>query len=108
MTDAKMVSMKMGKAEAKHTAEPMAMEPPKYPYGLELTLNEEALAKLGIKELPAAETEGHVMAKCYVSRVASQDAAGGKANRSLSLQITDLAFEYDHPKKSADEMLYGG
>ena len=92
----KLVSMKMTKADREKRKETCISESPDmpvYPWGLSITLDEEALAKLGIKELPKTETPLVLVANVDVTAVSSNDTIGGGERRSVSLQITDLALE---------------
>jgi hypothetical protein len=101
-----MVSMKLSAKEAKAEVSPSAMKAPEYPWGLRLRLDEEALKKLGIKDLPAVESTGEIYAKCYVSSASSSDSEGGGQHRSLELQITDLSLTPDK-KTNAAKKIYG-
>lgn len=100
-----MVNMKMSSPEAQEylMAEPEKRE---YPYGLTLQLEEESLAKLGIKDLPAPGTIMTFTAKAVVERVL-QSADDKKAERCLSLQITDMAVD-GASKPDAAAVMYGG
>jgi hypothetical protein len=64
-------------------------EGPRYPYGLELSLNEESLKVLGIKDLPKMGAEMTLKAKVCVCATHESDTIYGK-NRNMSLQITDM------------------
>jgi len=103
-----LVSMKMSPAEAKKSYEPTMMtDKPEYPYGLCIHLNEESIAKLGLKSLPDAGETLLLMAKVQVSSVSMRDTQEGQ-DRCLDLQITELALAEDKTQKSAEETLYGG
>lgn len=106
----KMVDMKMGKADKKNTM-PLAIEDggPDYPWGLQINLDDAALTKLGIKELPDAESAAHIMAVGKVTRVSSTS-EGGKMRRSMEIQIMKLNVEctdMDDSKKSKDQVMAG-
>ena len=62
---------------------------PKYPYGLNLCLGDEALAKLGMGLMPVG-TEIMVMAKAVVTGVSARERQGGEKHQDLELQITDM------------------
>lgn len=63
----------------------------KYSYGLQLRLEDEELAKLGIESLPDVGTKVEVAAKGSVRSVSSnQYEDGEKKRRSVEIQITDL------------------
>lgn len=106
---AKLVSMKMSAAEQKKNMEPAIAEKdrPRYPWGLTLNLETEALKKLGIgKELPAIGESYLLIAKVDVISAASNESEGG-SRRSLGLQITEMCFEDpDTNKDSAASTLY--
>lgn len=104
----KMADMKMGKADKK------AMMPtaigsssgPDYPWGLQINLDDAALKKLGIKELPDAESPAHIMATGKVTRVSSTS-ENGETRRSMEIQIMKLNVEctdMDDSKKSKDQV----
>jgi hypothetical protein len=64
-----------------------------YPYGLRICLDEECLAKLGVEKLPELGAEMMITAKVRVTRKSeSEDMAEGEVERSLDLQITDMAL----------------
>ena len=89
-------------------AETVCCEPPAYPWGLELTLDNECLEKLKLDPLPEAGEQLLLLAKVRVSRTSSTDTEGGGKNRSVSLQITDCALEDAGERKSAEDTLYQG
>lgn len=119
MPDMKLVNMKMPKREtgksAMTEASPADVDRPVYPWGLQLTLDEDALEKLGIKELPAVDKPLMLVARVDVTGVNSNEhkSAGDKTthkHRSVSLQITDLALgaDEDEKKPAAQDVLYKG
>jgi hypothetical protein len=63
---------------------------PRYPYGLELSLDEETLAKLGITAPPAVGTTMMITAKIVVTRASSYQTQGKDPESSSAWQITDL------------------
>lgn len=77
-----------------------------YPWGLTLSLDDEALEKLGMEALPKADAKMFVYAKATVTRVESTDSAPGGKRRSVSLQITDLLLEPTKAKRPAADVLY--
>jgi hypothetical protein len=105
-----LVSMKVDKAARdKRYSEPsIATDAPEYPYGLSLTLDEEALDKLGIDTLPATETHVMVYAKAMVTSVSVNESTGSGKRKSVSLQITDLCLEAPGSSKKTDaEAIFG-
>lgn len=95
----KPVDMKLPKDKRKEMAAPVATgsasEGPKYPWGLQLRLENESLDKLGIKELPEVGKECKVMGVAKVVSVEKRDQEGGKTSRHVELQITKLALEHE-------------
>lgn len=87
----KMVDMKMSKREKKRRFSSPVANGPDYPWGLSLSLDSAALAKLGIEELPEAGEEWVIHATGKVTRV-SESANEKKTERSVEVQITRLAL----------------
>jgi hypothetical protein len=104
----KLVSMKLdAKAREEKYAETVAVDRPAYPWGLSLTLDEDALEKLDVGELPEVGKTMLVLARVDVTSVSSHESEHGK-NRSVSLQITEMCLEADPGKGGAADKLYGG
>jgi Major coat protein-like len=103
----KLTSMKISKAEreARYSTLAAPQDAPSYPYGLELRLDDEALGKLDLTELPEVETTVMVWAKCTVTAVSATQSEGSEMRRSLTLQVTDLAIE--EASTPAAEKMYG-
>lgn len=105
----KLTSMKVDRAtKAPEPCCSVAAERPAYPWGLEVTLDNESLDKLKLDPLPEAGETLMLLAKVRVSRVSSNDTADGEKSRSVGLQITDLALEDAGEHKDAAKMLYEG
>jgi hypothetical protein len=104
----KLTNMKIQPAEAYPTSP--APEGPRYPYGLEITLEEEAIAKLEL-ELPKHGAVLGLTAKVTVTSVAEIESGDPgqkkRTNRTIRLQITDLALG-PAPGKRLEEKLYEG
>ncbi len=67
---------------------------PKYPWGLELTLNDDVLQKLGFKDaMPQVGKIMKIMAVATVTGVRSSQDQDGESESSMSLQITALDVE---------------
>lgn len=102
-----LVSMKRDKEE-KHdekACDPcVSSDPPDYPYGARLYLEEDQLEKLGLKELPPAGTVLRLEGLGGVIGV-REEQRDGKISRSLEIQITDLGLEAG-PEKSLSEKLF--
>lgn len=106
---AKLVSMKLDKAAQKKMMEPSLAEGdrPLYPWGLSINLDTDALAKLGIADLPEVGESYMLVAMVDVTNVSSNESEGGK-NRSVGLQITDCCLEGEAKNvKSVSDALYG-
>lgn len=102
-----MKSMKMSAAEAESYGPSTVMtDPPEYPYGLQVTLYDEAIKKLGLSEMPAVGEKMTLLARVEVCRTEQNDSVGGGRHRCLSLQITDMALGPDEAAKSPAEVLY--
>jgi len=107
-----MVSMKLKpKSTEALKAEMPEYQPPAYPYGLCLSLNEESISKLGLDKLPSVGSTVTVMAKATVVRAAiNESLLTGQTStpeRNLELQITDLEVEPEKKKAPIEETLYG-
>lgn len=99
----KMVSMKLSRSE--RTDSPVLSEPAReaYPYGLALSLDEDAIKKLKLGELPAVGEELLLMARVSVRSVSEHESTEG-SHRSLSLQIT--AMSLDAPAAAKHDAMY--
>lgn len=84
----KLVNMKLQKTKAEEMYP--SMEPPAYPWGLCINLEEEQIKKLGLT-LPAVGATVTIEAKAEVTNRGESQTQDG-TRRSLSLQITDLAI----------------
>ncbi len=102
-----MVGMKMSARAKAEMAEPTPTDPPRYPWGLSLTLDEDSLDKLGMSALPEVGETRHLMAAVTVTSCSSNESESGK-HRSVTLQITEMALG-EPPKDSSAhaEKLYG-
>ena len=63
---------------------------PKYPYGLRLDLDDDALEKLGITSLPDVGTKMMITCQVEVCSTGAYQTAGSEKETSLGLQITDM------------------
>lgn len=101
----KMVSLELDK-------KPQACDPcgpcmdQKYPWGLEICLEEDSLKKLGIKELPELKDMVSINAVAEIISVSAHAGQNGEERRTLRLQITDMALSKEQPKKDAAKILY--
>ena len=100
----KLVDMKFTKAEAKAQAEeyskPSPDNEPSYPWGLEIRLEDESLAKLGITTLPEIGAEFHLSVVATVKSASESRMASGRTDRCVCLQITMMGIDLE---ESAEE-----
>ncbi len=94
---------------AQQVGVPTAAEGPKYPWGLQITLSDDSLDKLGVKSLPAAGTEVTIVAKAVVTGTSERQTEGEGTRSSMDLQITDMQLDgLDNDVFGrAAELLYG-
>ena len=86
-----MISMKLDPAKsAPGEAQPLMADAPVYPWGLQLRQEEDQLAQLGIKALPAVGAKVRVVAMAEVTAVSQNQEQGGEVCRCVTLQITDM------------------
>ena len=106
--ETKMTNMKMSAKEAKGMIEgpATANDTPKYPYGLRITLNDEAMKKLGMKEIPSVGSSKKIYAKADVVESSVMETAENGKSMRMELQITDLAFMDEAEGESPEEKLY--
>ena len=106
-----MANLALTKEEAKdqYGIEPSDDTLPKYPYGLSIYLDDDALKKLGITDLPKVGTSMPATITVTVtgtSQRATQSSKDGEQMRTcVDLQITDM--DITMPTKSAADVLYG-
>lgn len=101
-----LLSMELTPAEAKQevACEP---DPPKYPWGLCIDLDQDSLKKLGIDTLPELGTAMSIVARAEVqSASTSQYQGDGEKRMNLSLQITDMAIAPAPAEKDVAGALY--
>ena len=101
-------SMKMDPSQMRDYAMPVqgSGDLPLYPYGLCLNLEDEQIKALGLAAMPEAGQTLMIMARVQVSSVSERSTQGQGKDRSLGLQITDLAVGPDTSKPSATDVLY--
>lgn len=110
-----MKSMKLTASEAKHESMLMCCDSkPTYPYGLQISLNDESLEKLALAELPDVGIQMTLTAKVTVTAVSSNQQQGKdgetmKPNNRVELQITDMDISSGEEagETSITEKLYG-
>ena len=92
----KMVSMKISKKDRDAKMEPptLSTDMPLYPWGLSLSLDDDAMEKLGmdIADMKVGSTMS-LVATVEVTSCSIQETSGQDANQSVGLQITDMCLE---------------
>ena len=101
-----MVNMQQSVEEAQE--ELGTSDAPKYPYGLELRLDEEALAKLGMSAPPAVGTVMTISAKVIVTSASQYQTLEGEPEASSCWQITDMEASTGTATADPATALYGG
>jgi len=101
----KMVNMAMkaekeGKSDSCCCGAPCSCESdkPRYPWGLQLSLENEQLQAMGISAMPKVGETMTLQATVKITRCSEEEREGAEANRSISLQITDLGLETPEAK----------
>jgi len=88
----KLVDMKLDPKERKEEQKSMMVDAPLYPFGTSVDLDNEALSKLGMDELPEVGEEYTLMAKVSVTSVSSNQYGAGEKSRRVCLQITAMGL----------------
>lgn len=109
----KMVTMEMkpeekGKSDSCCCSAPCCCDEgkPRYPWGLQLTLENEQLATLGIPALPKVGATMMITATVKVTSCNENECEGEEPRRSVSLQITDMGMDTDQ-KSSPEKAMKG-
>lgn len=87
-----LTDMKITKKEVKGKSAPccgLDSSSSRYPYGLEIRLDDEVMKKLGI-DLPEVGKEISIVAKATATEASSRDSQDGGKRLSCTLQITKL------------------
>lgn len=104
-----MKSMALSKQERKPQTMKGLTDRPKYPWGLEVRLDQATLAKLG--KHAADFTVGddvRIVAKADVVSVSSEETRGAKKREAVTLQITAMEVDGDDYSKAMGEALKKG
>lgn len=99
-----LVNMKMSKEEAQEYSQPSVDEGPRYPYGLSINLDDDAIEKLGCAELNVGD-EVTIVAKATVTNKSGYQTLVGDSESSMGLQLTDMELGGDGSTK-ATKALY--
>lgn len=92
-TKSKLTDMRLSRADKlEERAESIAADMPDYPYGLSLSLDEDALDKLGIS-LPNVGEVFFVLASARVKSVSESQYSDSNKSQNVSLQIEQLALD---------------
>lgn len=101
-----MKNMKLSETEQKEYAQPSMMSgAPLYPWGLSITLDDESLKKLGLKNLPSLDEVVEFRCKAQVTSIHSRKEGNDEDDSCVQLQITDMEV-IDSGKDTATK-LYG-
>ena len=74
-----------------------------YPYGLQIRLDNETIEKLGIP-LPEVGKEVNIVAKAKITSASERSVEGGEADRSVELQITEMAISKPEREVDTDKL----
>ena len=78
---------------------------PRYPWGLQINLDEDALEKLGINKLPSVGDYFIIQAKACVTSTHESKSENG-SNQSLALQIEEMGLAKNKGKKDLTKLMY--
>lgn len=102
-----MKSLKLDETEQKEYAQPSAMTGmPLYPWGLQISLDDETLKKIGLK-LPALDDVIEIRCKAQVTSIESRKDGDDDSDDCARLQITDMEVVAKDDDSTAKK-LYGG
>lgn len=88
--------------------ESICVEQDKYPYGLKLHLNKEALAKLGVDKLPEVGTTMKITGLVTVTETSLKEYRDETSSKDMELQVTDMELgAATEEKRNTAEELYG-
>lgn len=88
----KQVNMKQEPKKMNTEVASVKMDAPAYPYGLQIRLDKESLEKLGIKKLPEVGKSMKLEATVEVVSIHMNESSLYGDNKSMELQITDMAL----------------
>ena len=93
-------------ARQAETAIAAEVEAPEYPWGLTVTLEEEELKRVGIKDTYEAGEVLELWARVTVKSFTEEDPETQGTQRRLELQMTDMELK-EPGKQGAADKLYG-
>lgn len=89
--DSKPVDLKLTKKESQQVSGPTKVgDGPKYPWGLQLRLDQSSLEKLGVKNLPEVGVLCQVIGVGRVISVSQTEEMDGDKKRNVEIQIEKL------------------
>ena len=106
-----MINLAHSEEEKKDMKDSMAVEAPRYPYGLEIDLDPATVKKLGLSDVPKVGEKFMVLAIAEVSAVRKdRGVQDDSVGFSVSLQVTDMDIKKEEQKEKKDSasVLYGG
>lgn len=106
MAKHRLANLELTKKEAKDKLEPSPSDRPKFPFGLTVHLDEDTVSKLDMKEMPKVGAKMSLIAVVNVESVSESETQGSKKNRSIQLQITDMALVKEEDPRDAVDVLY--
>jgi hypothetical protein len=98
----KMVDLKRSPAKAKESNS-VNYKPSPYGYGTSISLDNDTLKKLGVKELPEIGDEYTITAKGKVTSASTNASESSGKNTSLSIQITHLQLTHEDAAEEKKE-----
>ena len=89
-----LTDMKLTKKESKESSGiPAVDDRPRFPFGLEIRLDDDSLKKLGFDSLPAVGEEFIVIGVGPVTSVSENQRQGSEVNRHLEIQLQRIEIE---------------
>lgn len=103
-----LVSMQRSKEEIKEASTPVEYDEdaPRYPWGLELSLDDGSLTKLGFTDPPPVGTVLTITARVEVCSSRQYQTLGAESEMSSDWQITDMSATMGDPTDKTAKSLY--
>jgi len=106
-----LVSMKLSaKDRDKLAPQPSLVEKddrPRYPYGLQINMDDDTLDKLKLATLPKVGTKLTLVALVEVTSVSSHQSTDSDKHQNVGLQITECCLEPAATLAKVEDALYG-